>query len=498
MTRVLIFIIALISALYAFGKESQAPDTLTVTAEVVQTVGTGEHTPFWLVSNRQGLSSISRDYGYVEVGAVKKMDENRRFSWGAGVDLVVPWKMTSGFVVQQLYGELKYRSLSLMLGSRNHEPALVDGELSSGELLYSGNARPIPQIYGGIREFQPLHFVNDWIGIKGFLSYGKFTDSSWQEHWAAPGSRYDKGAWVCSRGIWLKGGNEKKFPLVFNIGLEMATQFGGTIYNLNRYSDGKMIKDLKMSSGFKTWIKALIPMPGDDGTIDLERTNVEGNTVGTWNFSLEWKPDADWGVKAYWQHVFEDHSMMWIQFPWKDGLWGVQGWLPRNPFVSSVVYEFMCSKFQSGPVYNDWTQWVPEQVSGVDRYYNHELYSGWMHWGMALGNPFFISPVYNPNHILEFYATRNVTHHIGIKGNPADGVDWRLLLSHSKSWGDYWKPFPEVRSMWNFMAEVKWRPVKLRQLECRAAVAFDRGDLVGDNFGVMLGIRYDLPVTLKK
>ena len=71
-------------------------------------------------------------------------------------------------------------------------------------------------------------------------------------------------------------------------------------------------------------------------------------------------------------------------------------------------------------------------------------------------------------------------------------------MSNTRSWGNYYKPFPEVRKMWNFLAEVKWRPAKLKQLECMASVAFDRGDLVGDNLGVMLGVRYDLPVKIGK
>lgn len=469
-------------------------DSVFASVEAHQTLSSGDHSPFWLAANKQGLSSVDKGFGFVEVGAVKHMDKSSRFSWGAGVDLAVPWKFTSSFVIQQLYAEVKWRSLSLSVGSRNHESMLVDSDLSSGELLFSGNARPVPQVRAGIMEFQPLRFTNNWVGIKGFLAYGKFTDSSWQQHWAAPGSRYSKGAFMSDRAIWLKGGDENRFPLVFNVGLEMATQFEGTIYNCDLYREGKEIVDLKMPGGFSAWFKALVPLPGGSGTIATESTNVEGNTVGTWNFSLEWIPQSDWKIKAYWQHMFEDHSMLWVEYPWKDGLWGVQAWLPRNPVIKSVVAEFLYSKFQSGSVYNDTTPEVPEQVSGVDMYYNHELYPGWMHWGMGIGNPFSISPIYNADHILRFTATRNISWHLGITGSPSRYVDWKVLLSNTRSWGDYWYPFPEVRKMWNFLAGAKWRPSKVKGLECNLEVAFDRGDLVGNNFGVLLGVRYEMPV----
>jgi len=473
-------------------------DTLLISASLQQSVSSGEHSPFWLTANKHGLSSIDKGFGFVGLSAFKKMDGSRRFSWGAGIDIAVPWKFTSNFVVQQLYAEAKYRCLDLSIGSRNRWSDFCDPELSSGDLIFSGNARPVPQVRVGVFEYEPLDFTKDWLSVKGYLSYGKFTDSSWKEHWAAPDARYDKGTLVCMRGFGLKVGDDKRFPLVFNFALDMATEFAGTVYNLDLYRTGKEKITLKMPSGFKSWLKGLIPMAGDDQNVATEYNNIEGNTIGSWNFSLEWNPNSDWRIKTYFLHMFEDHSMMLVQFPWKDGLWGVQGWLPKNPYISSAVFEFLYSKYQSGPVYNDTSPQIPEQVSGVDNYYNHELYSGWMHWGMGIGNPFSISPIYNSDHVLTFYATRNIAYHLGLKGNPMDGLNWRLLVSNSRSWGNYWYPFPEIRSMWNFLAEVKWRPSEFKNLECQASIAFDRGDLVGNNFGVMLGLRYDLPVSVGK
>lgn len=491
-------LLVVLMSIMAAGAQDVSPDTLLVSAGVNQTVSSGEHSPFWLAANKQGLSSIDKGFGFVDVGAVKKIDESRRFSWGAGVELAVPWKFTSDFVIQQLYAEFKYRCLDLSIGSRNYRSDIVDSNLSSGDLVFSGNARPVPQVRAGIFDFEKLHFTKDWVSVKGYISYGKFTDSRWQEHWAAPKSRYEKGALLCSRGFTLKGGDENRFPLVFTFGLDMATQFAGTIYNLNLYDSSDKLIDYKMPSGIKAWIKGLIPLPGNDKSNLTEYNNIEGNTIGEWTFSLEWNPSQDWRVKAYWLHMFEDHSMMLIQFPWKDGLWGVQGWLPKNPILSSAVFEFLYSKYQSGSVYHDATDEIPEQVSGMDNYYNHGLYPGWMHWGMGIGNPFSISPIYNSNHILTFYATRNISYHLGLTGTPIEGLDWRLLLSNTRSWGTYWYPFADVKKMWNFLAEVKWRPAKLKNLECMASVAFDRGDLVGNNFGVMMGLSYDIPVLLRK
>lgn len=472
-----------------------AADSLVITVGLEQNFSWGDHAPFWLVNNKQGLSSIRKGSGYIMAALEKPVDRHSRFSWGAGAELAVPWDYTSDIVIQQLYGEMRYRCLGLVAGARNQTSDICDSWLSSGSLLYSGNARPVPQIRAGIFEFEPIPLTKKWLSVKGYVSYGMFTDSQWQKDWVAKNSKYMENVMLCSRGIWLKGGDASRFPLTCVFGIEMGTQFGGKIYN---YREGNKTMTVRMPSGPKAWLKAMVPLHGDKTTLLGEQNNIEGNTVGTYDLELKWTSPYGWSVRAYAQHMFEDHSMLWIEFPWKDGLLGVQAELPHNPVVSSVVFEYLYSKFQSGPVYNDTSPEIPEQVSGVDRYYNHYIYTGWMHWGMGMGNPFSVSPIYNSNHVLEFYATRNISHHVGICGTPHPDVDWRMLVSHTRSWGDYWKPFPEVRTMWNFFAELSWYPEATPGFEWKAALAFDRGDLVGNNFGFMVGVKFDIWTPMSK
>lgn len=499
MRILLLFAACLSLALTALAEEGNSGDSIHISAGFQQTLSSGDHSPFWLAANKHGLSSVDRGFGYVEVGAFKPLEAGKRFSWSAGIDIAVPWKFTSDFVVQQLFAEVRYRCMSLSVGSKYYEEYRVtDPFLSSGALLYSGNARPVPQVRFGIPQFQPLKFTDNYVSLKGYVAYGMSTDSRWQKNWAAPGSQYNKNILFCSRGIWIKAGDATRFPLEFTGGIELGTQFGGTIYNHDLYDAGINFVTVKMPTDLEAWFKALIPLGGRKSTIVSEANNIEGNTVGAYDMSLSWTFDSGWKVKAYWQHMFEDHSQMFFQFPWKDGMWGAQAWLPKNPFVSSMVYEFIYSKFQSGPVYNDTCPDVPEQVSGVDMYYHNYLYNGWMHWGMGIGNPFSISPIYNSDHKLDFSATRNISHHIGVTGSPLQGLDYRVLVSNTRSWGTYYVPFPEVREMWNFLAEVKWRPSFMKNFQLQLALAFDRGDLIDDNFGGMVGVEYVLPIAMTK
>lgn len=454
-------------------------DSIRYEGELTATFSAGENTPFWLMSNKYGLSSRTRNNGYLRLAAFHDMDTARRFTWGAGVDFALAGRFSSRFVVQQLYGEVKYRCLNLLVGSKNIESPVNDPDISSGNLLFSGNARPIPQVRAGIFDYADFWGCKGWFAVKGHIAFGKFTDNNWIKHWVAPDSKYMLGTLYHSKSIWFKGGDRRRFPLEFELGLEMATQFGGTAYIGDR--------TVKMPTGFKDWIKAVFPMGGDASTPNGEQLNVQGNMLGTWNFVLSWT-QPDWGLKLYYQHFFEDHSMMTFDYVWKDGFWGIEARLPKNRWISSAVYEFLYLKDQSGAVYWDHTPEINEQVSGRDNYFNHYIYNGWQHWGMGIGNPLVISPIYNNNHELYFRSTRIVAHHLGFKGEPSPQVGYRVLASYTRSWGTYSKPFAEVKSNFNLLLEARYSPARLKGWSAKLGLAMDAGSLLGCSYGAMISI----------
>ena len=470
--------LAFMAALPASGEWN---DSIRWKAELDATFSGGRNTPFWLVNNLQGLSSVERNNGYFRLSAFHDMDTTRRFTWGAGVDLAVAWRFSSTFIVQQLYGEVKYRCLSAMLGSKEMSGCFNNPRLSSGNLLFSNNSRPIPQLRLGIFDYADIWGLRGWLGIKVYIAFGAFTDSRWQRSWVPEGGKRTDGVLFHSKGLWLRNGNPDKFPLTIECGIEMATQFGGTCYTL----DGDVIR---MPHSLKDWFKAVVPLKGGSDTPDGEKVNVQGNMVGCWNFCASWTPKADWSVKAYFEHYFEDHSQLYIDYRWRDGLWGVEADLPDNPFVSGIVYEYIHMKDQSGPLLNDKNDKVPEQVSGNDNYYNHYLYAGWEHWGMGIGNPMVLSPLFNRNHDIRFRSNRMYGHHVGITGDPVPGLSWRLLVSFSRNWGTYAAPLEREMDNFNALAEVTWKPAALKGWEGTISVAGDSGPLMGKSLGVGIKI----------
>ncbi len=166
----------------------------------------------------------------------------------------------------------------------------------------------------------------------------------------------------------------------------------------------------------------------------------------------------------------------------------MEGILPHNKFVSKIVYEFLYTKDQAGAVNHDYTTEIPEQVSGRDNYYNNAVYTGWQHWGMGIGNPLLISPIYNADHQLIFKSNRVMGHHIAIAGNPSEEISYRLLMSYSQNWGTYNQPLPDVMDNVNGLLEVNWQPKKLKGWYGGMGLAFDSGDMLGKSFGLSLTV----------
>ncbi len=478
----LLTIIATLSTLFPLSAKAEWNDSIRYHGEIGMDFAGGAHTPFWMANNKYGLSSIEKNNGYLRLGAFKDMDrsKDRRFSWGAGADLAVAARFSSVFIVQQLYGEVRYRCLDLMFGQKELNGFMNNSDLGSGNLMFSGNARPIPQLRVGIFDYADFWGTKGWLGVKLYGAFGMYTDNRWIKSWAGNNS-YTLNTLYHSKAIAFRVGNTRIFPLEFELGLEMATQFGG-----DRYADGKLVR--KMPRGWKNWVKAVFPMKGGSDTPASDQLNVEGNMLGSWNFALAWRPAEDWNVKLYYEHFFEDHSMMTFDYPWKDGLYGVQAKFPKNRWVSEAVYEFLYTKDQSGAVYWDHTPEINEQVSGIDNYYNNYNYNGWQNWGMGIGNPLVISPIYNSNHQMAFLCNRVWAHHIGIKGDPLPQLGYRLMASYSKGWGTYGKPFNDVKSNFNLLAEINWKPEMLKGWEGSFGFGMDAGSMLGNSYGVSIKI----------
>ena len=159
MTKPILIILFLLSASLGFAQNDNSDETgplnlaegLEYNIEA-QGSFSGKKTPLWLNANKYGLSSLKSTNGYLRAGVERPLDTDRERKWGVGygVDIVVPFNYTSNFVVQQAYAEGRWLHGALTLGSKEYPMELKNNELSSGSQTLGINARPVPQVRGGI------------------------------------------------------------------------------------------------------------------------------------------------------------------------------------------------------------------------------------------------------------------------------------------------------------------------------------------------------------
>ena len=458
----------------------QSENRLNYSVESTTGFSNGEQSPFWLISNKQGLSSLKKNNSYLRIGLFHPSDPHKKFTLAYGLDLAAAVHYTSSFIVQQAYLDLHYKVLEASLGSKERWGEMKNQQLSSGGLMHSGNARPIPQVRIGIPQFVAVPYTQGWLQIRGHVAYGIFTDDVWQKDFIATGQKHTEHVLYHSKALFWRIGKEHLTPFIYEGGLEMSAQFGGNSISGNHITD--------MPNHPLDFLRVFIPSGGDKSTPLGEQTNVYGNHLGSWHSSLAYTRE-EWKIRAYFEHYFEDHSMMFLEYGWKDGLAGVEITLPKRMMVQQIVLEYMTSRDQSGPVYNDTNDVIPEQISATDNYYNHGIYTGWQHWGMGIGSPLMLSPIYNKDGSISFKNNRLESTHLGVSGSLTREVSYRLLYTRTKSWGTYSNPAPEVLTDTYLLWEMNYQPKQLKTWRFSASLGIDRGDMTGTNSGILLSIR---------
>ena len=487
MRRLLPLLLCLCSVGVVSAQERSLFDSLQYRAELQGTLAGGDHSPLWLNANKYGLSSLKKANGYIR-GAIQRPlsnDDGRRWGVGYGVDLALAAGFTSTLVIQQAYIEARWLKGVLTVGAKEMPMELKNQELSSGSQTLGINARPVPQVRIALPDYWSIPGTCNWLALKGHIAYGKTTDDGWQKDFKAPNTRYTENTLFHSKAGYLRIGPKN---ITFELGLEMASQFGGKSYT---YENG-VETVYENSSSLKAFWNALIP-GGSDAT-DGNFKNVEGNQLGSWVMRLNFDQPT-WNIGVYADQFFEDHSMMthfsksgdgYFRYDFKDWLLGVELKLKQTRWLEGVVVEYLYSKYQGGPVYHDHTANVDIQISGRDNYYNHHLFTGWQHWGQVMGNPLYRSPLYNDDRKIEVEHNRFKAWHLGFNGSPIDGLHYRVLATWQRSFGSYYYLPPTPVENVSLLAEASYA---LRHgWLVKGAFAMDNGKLRGESYGVQLSV----------
>ena len=465
----IVFFFFILTATYAQNK------TLHYYLSSTLLTSTGKSAAFWGVSNRYGTISVKPNSAMLKTGIFTEFDTLRKnkFDYSFGVDLINRVDGNYKATFQQYFLKIKYRFLTLQGGRIEEYLGDQDSTLSSGGLLWSGNAQPMPKVTIGILNYTPVPFTHGYLEIKGALSHGWFEKDA-----------YVKNEWLHHKYIYLQAGG--KLPVKVHFGLHHHVQWGGTSPDFG-----------KLPSSFKDYLVVFRgkQVDGDSSFIidnpDVpigEFSNRIGNHLGSRNIGLdiETKPVK---ISLYYQTIFEDNSgYRWHNMP--DGLWGISIKLKHVRWLSNVAYEYLNTTDQS-------MSWAQDREAGEpDDYFNHSIYkNGWSYNDFTIGTPLITSPALLKQlgvntDIKQDYLRNNKlsSHHLGCKGL-LNKINYKLFLTYSKNSGTYTFPFSISKESVSTYLELTKQLERFYHLEVSLATAIDFGSLYGNNGSVLLTLR---------
>jgi hypothetical protein len=252
----------------------------------------------------------------------------------------------------------------------------LNDELSSGHMLISHNAAPMPKI--GLvtsQKIKKLEKVDFDFGI----AHGFFDKND----------LYNKAPLLHEKFLYM---NIRKNNYQISIGFIHEAMWGGST-----------VADGDQPNTFKDFLKVLISEDGpDEGG---PHANALGNHLGVTELFFQ-KNNNNQILKLYYQHFFEDTSGLRFRNE-IDGLWGVElkNYIPET----TILFEYLDTTHQDmNPPYID------------DSYYNHGTYSmGWSYKDYTLGNPFINHLAVEPTEVF----------HMGISGKILSDYQYKIKAS---------------------------------------------------------------------
>lgn len=439
-------------------------DSINYQIDMIGIASTSTNSPFWLQNNQYGKVPFDPNsltfFAKIQKG---KSLSKKLFDYNFVASAYLNVANETSAVLHELYLGSRLWIFNASVGMREETFGNQDETLSGGGLLFSNNARPIPQIFVGIEDFTPLFLKNRLIEVKGGISHGWFTDQVFTQDLLL----HHK--FVCV----LVGGN--KSPVNMQYSLDHAAQWGGNV-------PGYGLQPTRMND----FINVFLSRNGSTSSTLNEQINVGGNHIIAQGLKLE-LTIKEYELNAYWQHIAEDKPIriLWNSVNVVDGLWGISLKNNQFPLVKKILYEYLNTTDQSGP-FHDMDGVV---YGGADSYFNNYLYqNGWTHYGRTIGTPFITSPVYNKNKEVYILNNRVKVHHIGFEGGLKDYF-YKSKVSFISNYGTYSDYPNEIRkSSVSFILEINKHFEKLFQLNAGIVIGVDAGEAYGNNTGILFKV----------
>lgn len=432
--------------------------------ETTGILSTSDTTPFWIQSNKSGLYSNQGSQFLTRIQSFggTQLTDNIRMDLGG--ELIARPGTHSTLSLNQAYAHLSGYGIKLSAGRFESTSAYYPHDLGVGFLGISRNATPIPMVRVGLESWTAIPFTFGYIQILGHLTHG----------WLGSQRATDNVLLHEKAGYARFGG---KLPLNFFGGVEHQVVWGGD--NNPRFG--------KLPSSLNDYPRVFFALGGDDTAPPGEQDYMLGDHLGSWNFGFFLNLESI-NITGYRQFPLETKNNLKFKSP-QDALTGIHATFDEDssPFLKEVVYEFLYTKWQNGPQEENTDPDRRDDFQGNENYYNHTIYeTGWVYNRRTLGNPLFLPR----NNNLGVANNRIVAHHFALKAIAGDHAI-KAKATYSKNSGTWIQPYDPIRTQWSVMAGIE-SPFTFQDIKFKGLLeaALDSGSLVGNQFGVLMGIRW--------
>jgi len=423
--------------------------------------GLGDQTPFWIISNREGRFLPEKNSASMEIAFVAERDTGKVVDYDYGLELYGRAGSSNDVWLHQGYaGVTFYDFLRLRAGMQSETAHIAEPAVSSGSIMWSGNARPMPKVEIATPGFVDVPYTDGLVEIRGLISHGWFEEG-----------RYASDVWLHHKNAHMRVGGS--FPVNVYYGLDHYAKWGGS----SPRQEEPYPSDLEAFSR----VFFISSAPADDpGSPEGWEINKIGDHLGSRTQGIDLNLD-NLSAGIYLQDIMEDGSG-WRRQNFPDGLWGA--WVrfdeEKKP-VQSIVYEYLHTTHQSGE-YHDIDG---DTLGGRDNYFNHGHYqSGWTYHEYTIGTPLITSPLLNDPASHRIRNNRVRAHHVGVKGYITQNIAYRNFFTYSRNYGTYSRPYEPRRDQFSWMLELS-TPLDFFDLEANVTFAADIGDMYGNNFGML-------------
>lgn len=473
-------------------------DTIKHTVEIISGVASKPYMPQYIYSNRYGIIDDQQADGLVRMNleVPYKLGKN----WHIRLSADVIGKPREGSSrLQQAYLRIDRDIFEFSAGRFESTMGSQNDDLSSGSMAISRNAMPLPMLKISVPRYTAVPFTKGYLEFKGDFSHGWFEKN-----------RYTQSPYLHEKSLYFKAGG--RIPVNAFMGLVHFAQWGGYTPGVGHWP-----------AGLKDYYRILFAKGAGKNTANYsEQENALGNHLGIIDMGLTLKTKS-FNVIAYRQMPWEDFSGTRF-YRNRDGLFGLNMDFKENVlrFISSITLEYLHTTWQSGPGYSDFEPDLDNRgfpFGGRDNYYNHGIYrNGWTYEGMIIGTPLFTTRQRAEKYFGEGqYADYSIVNnrvkaiHLGVKGNVATKINFRVLATYSKNYGtyngisavvgDFWAPvdlppsannyvfYPPLRQFYGLI-ELNTRISSKRDIELTTSWGVDAGQMT-HNTGVLVGLRWN-------